>query len=215
MTAPYTAAELATILATHARFEMCKPLDCWRDAAYQLAEEVPRLVAELTRAREALRPFVERFERQREAYLILGNKFDAMPDRFPVALDVTLGDCRRARAALAAREVEMAIVSRELGEQLWAAAMKAKEQRAIDMPDDHAALLALGHAHQRLEDLGWRDAIYCPKDGTVFEVIEAGSTGIHDCRYEGEWPKGSWWVLAEGDLWPSRPILFRLKSPPV
>lgn len=58
LTAPYTAAELAAILATHARFEMCKPMDCWRDAAYQLAEDVPRLVAELTRAREALRELV-------------------------------------------------------------------------------------------------------------------------------------------------------------
>jgi Cdc6-like AAA superfamily ATPase len=54
MTAPYTAAELAAILAIHARFEVCKPMDCWRDAAYQLAEAVPRLVAELSRAREAL-----------------------------------------------------------------------------------------------------------------------------------------------------------------
>jgi len=108
----------------------------------------------------------------------------------------------------------MAIISRELGEQLWAEVMKAKEQRAIDMPDDHAALMALGRAYQRLRDLGWREAMYCPKDGTVFDAMEAGSTGIHDCYYEGEWPKGSWWILADGDMWPSSPILFRLKPAP-
>lgn len=100
---------------------------------------------------------------------------------------------------------------RSLGERIWVEAMKAKEQRALDMPDDYAALVALSRAHQRLGDLGWRDAIYCPKDGTLFEVIEAGSTGIHDCVYHGEWPKGDWWIIDAGDLCPSRPILFRLK----
>lgn len=64
-------------------------------------------------------------------------------------------------------------------------------------------------AYDELRKLGWREAVFCPKDGTVFEVIEPGSTGIHDCRYEGEWPTGGWWV-EDG---PSYPILFRLKEP--
>lgn len=67
-------------------------------------------------------------------------------------------------------------------------------------------------AYDRLRLLGWREAIYCPKDGTVFEAIEAGSTGVHDCHYQGEWPNGSWWIHAAGDLYPSFPILFRLKE---
>lgn len=41
---------------------------------------------------------------------------------------------------------------------------------------------------------GWREASYCPKDGTHFQAIEAGSTGIHDANYTGEWPNGSWWI---------------------
>lgn len=81
-----------------------------------------------------------------------------------------------------------------------------------EMPDESAALSRMFDGYDRLRQLGWRDAIYCPKDGTIFEVIEAGSTGIHICHYEGEWPKGTWWVHGDGDLWPSRPILFRLKG---
>lgn len=56
------------------------------------------------------------------------------------------------------------------------------------------------------------DAVYCPKDGTVFDAIEVGSTGIHPCHYDGEWPHGSWWTHEAGDLWPSRPCLFRKRS---
>jgi hypothetical protein len=77
-------------------------------------------------------------------------------------------------------------------------------------PDEKSALHAMADAFHRMRDFGWSEAVYCPKDGTPFEVIEAGSTGIHRCSYQGEWPNGSWWVEAHGDLWPSRPILFRL-----
>lgn len=101
-------------------------------------------------------------------------------------------------------------LTRAEGEALWNAAMAAKDQRAKEMPDERAALLALQSAHTRLTELGWRDAMYCPKDGTHFQAIEAGSTGIHDCSYEGEWAKGSFWVYGDGDVWPSRPILFKL-----
>lgn len=81
--------------------------------------------------------------------------------------------------------------------------MASKERRA---------LLSMFTAYDNLRRMGWRDAIYCPKDGTVFEAIEAGSTGIHDCHYHGEWPNGHWWVHTDNDLYPSRPILFRLKE---
>lgn len=62
--------------------------------------------------------------------------------------------------------------------------------------------------------LGWREAIYAPKDGTVFESISAGSTGIHLCHYEGEWPEGSFWVHDVDDLWPGLPLLFRPMQEP-
>jgi hypothetical protein len=95
-------------------------------------------------------------------------------------------------------------------ERLFNEAEAARKARAERMPDERAALLAMGEAYQRLKDLGWREAIYCPKDGSMFYVIEAGSTGIHHAHYEGQWPKGSWWIHDADDLSPSRPILFRL-----
>lgn len=64
-------------------------------------------------------------------------------------------------------------------------------------------------AYTRLTELGWWDASYCPKDGSHFQAIEAGSTGIHDCAYWGAWPTGGWNIF-DGDVWPSRPILFKL-----
>lgn len=95
-------------------------------------------------------------------------------------------------------------------EELWAEIEAADAARAAKMPDDRAALEQMFDAYIRLKDLGWNDAIYCPKDGTSFEVIEAGSCGIHRCHYQGEWPDGHWWVEEAHDLWPSRPILYRL-----
>lgn len=79
------------------------------------------------------------------------------------------------------------------------------------MPDEKAALRMMCDAYSRLKDFGWNDAIYCPKDGSVFDVIEAGSSGIHEASYDGDWPNGTWWIHDEGDQWPSRPILHRLK----
>lgn len=87
---------------------------------------------------------------------------------------------------------------------------EAKAKRDTLMPDEKAALRMFMDAWLRLKDFGFSEAIYCPKDGSHFQVIEAGSTGIHDCRYRGEWTKGSWEVHCDGDIWPSRPVLYRL-----
>lgn len=93
---------------------------------------------------------------------------------------------------------------------LHAAADAAKQKRTNEMPDAPSAIRAMFEAWQRLKELGWREAQYCPKDGSAFEVIEAGSTGIFECRYSGEWPDGHYLIAAHGDIYPSRPILFRL-----
>ncbi len=85
----------------------------------------------------------------------------------------------------------------------------ADERRKKDMPDERSAINAFFDAWQRLKDFGWERAIDCPKDGREFEVIEAGSTGIHRCIYRGDWPDGDWWIMDDGDLWPSRPTLYR------
>lgn len=88
---------------------------------------------------------------------------------------------------------------------------ESKAKRAADMPDEKAAIRAMFDAWLRLRELGWREAIYCPKDGSLFKAIEPGSTGIHDCSYWGEWPDGDWHVHDDNDnTWPSRPILFKV-----
>jgi hypothetical protein len=100
-------------------------------------------------------------------------------------------------------------LTRAEADALWEASERAKQARTERMPDERAAIKAMFEAYQRLQELGWREAIYCPKDGTHFQSIEPGSTGIHDCDYQGEWPKGTWWVY-DGDIWPSHPCLFKL-----
>ncbi|MEG3086205.1 hypothetical protein [Sphingomonas sp. PB4P5] len=100
-------------------------------------------------------------------------------------------------------------ITSEQFDALWAAADANKAKRAADMPTEQDAINALSSAYRRLKELGWNDPIYCPKDGSSFDVIEAGSTGIHSAHYEGEWPDGSWWIAEGGDLWPSRPTLYR------
>jgi hypothetical protein len=90
------------------------------------------------------------------------------------------------------------------------AQVKARERaRAELMPDEATARSIYFDAWLRLKELGWTEAIYCPKDGREFEVIEAGSTGVHRCIYSGEWPSGHWLVLDDGDAYPSRPVLYR------
>jgi len=92
------------------------------------------------------------------------------------------------------------------------AARDEKAARATDMPDDDAAMLAMHRAYQRLRDLGWADAVYSPKDGMVFEALEAGCVVPGRCHYMGEWPNGDWWMHSDTDIWPSRPILWRKLS---
>jgi hypothetical protein len=100
-------------------------------------------------------------------------------------------------------------LDRERANSWLVGAKKAEERRAELMPDEHAAVNMLFEATQRLEDLGWQDAIYCPKDGSSFQVIEPGSTGFHRAHYCGEWLKGTWWIEEEADMGPSRPILWK------
>ena len=91
--------------------------------------------------------------------------------------------------------------------EMWAAAdLKAKEYRSIG---ETGLLEKMNDCYRGLKEFGWDEAVYCPKDGTRFLAIEAGSTGVYPCTYQGEWPNGTWWTEAHGDLWPSRPILWK------
>lgn len=83
-------------------------------------------------------------------------------------------------------------------------------KRAADMPDEQAAINAMFEAWQRLKELGWNGASYCPKDGTHFRCIELGSTGIFDGNYQGEWPDGHWFLYDEHDCYVTKPAMFRL-----
>ena len=69
----------------------------------------------------------------------------------------------------------------------------------------------LANAYENLKKYGWQDIMYCPKDGSLFLVIEAGSTGIHECTYDGKWPDGKWWIHEEFDMYPSSPVLWKPK----
>lgn len=86
---------------------------------------------------------------------------------------------------------------------------KSKTQRNALMPDEKSAIRMFFDAWLRLKDFGWKEACYCPKDGSEFEAIEAGSTGVHRCFYQGEWPDGRYWIVGDGDLYPSNPVLCR------
>jgi hypothetical protein len=101
-------------------------------------------------------------------------------------------------------------LTRAEADELIARADEYDHRMAEQMLDEATALKVLTDAFHRLKKLGWNDAIYCPKDGSSFDVIEAGSSGIHSAHYEGEWPRGTWWIANAGDLWPSRPILYRV-----
>ena len=65
-------------------------------------------------------------------------------------------------------------------------------------------LSSLFEAWQGLKLLGWQETRYFqfPPDGTEFELIELGSTGIHRAVRSN----GYYWV--DGD-WPSHPFLVR------
>lgn len=97
---------------------------------------------------------------------------------------------------------------------VFRAGMKYLATSISNKKGEEAALLkTLTDSYYALQELGWNPIIYCPKDGSIFHVIEAGSTGIHDCSYSGTWPTGTWQVGDGFDSGPSRPILWKPKKP--
>lgn len=119
---------------------------------------------------------------------VLSRMFEAHKDRSTHAIHCTGDEWDDQESAFAARDAA----------------------RAALMPTEQDAIRLMHEAYTRLKDLGWNDPIYCPKDGSEFDVIEPGSTGIHPCIYMGDWPTGGWWIVSHGDLSPSRPVLYRV-----
>ncbi len=93
--------------------------------------------------------------------------------------------------------------------ELWKKIEDEEKHRAALMPSEEDAVKAMAQAYTRLTELGWRPAIYCPKDGTVFQAIGLGCGVAKRCHYGGEWPDGTWWVEDAGDFWPGRPCLWK------
>lgn len=89
---------------------------------------------------------------------------------------------------------------------ICAAADDARQARAASMPTDLDAVRVIANGVQRLEELGWREAMYAPKDGTLLLLIEPGSMGIHT----GYRDDIGFWIV-DDDTWPSHPILWRTK----
>ena len=100
-------------------------------------------------------------------------------------------------------------VTAEQWDKLIASIEDGKRHRAEMMPTEHDALLVMMRAWERLKELGWREAMYAPRDGSPLQFIEAGSTGIH----QGHRDDNHTWIF-DGDLWPSNPILFRELATP-
>lgn len=82
----------------------------------------------------------------------------------------------------------------------------AKEARAAALPDEYEALRVLFAVFERLQELGWKAPIYAPRDRRPLEIIEFGSTGVH-LGYRDE--EGGFWVVTDGDDWPSCPLMTR------
>lgn len=90
---------------------------------------------------------------------------------------------------------------------------KADEKRKADYPDERAAINAIFQAYERLRELGWREAMYMPPDGSVHQALEMGSTGIHRCyctyRKQGDQLSGRWYWTPDDGICPMSPYLFK------
>lgn len=78
------------------------------------------------------------------------------------------------------------------------------QQALVTRHAEEGAIHKIADAFNALKALGWREAIYCPKGSSV-ELIEAGCTVAH----RGYRDEIGFWIPEDGDIYPSRPILFR------
>ena len=91
-------------------------------------------------------------------------------------------------------------------EMLWAESEGQRRTRAADMPTEQRAIRHLFDAWYRLKELGWREAMYAPRDRTWCEFIECGSTGVYKGYCDEE---GRIWLVDDQDTWPSNAVLFK------
>lgn len=86
---------------------------------------------------------------------------------------------------------------------------QAKKDKDYTSSEERELLTGMDAHYNHLVKLGWQNIIFCPKDGSTFLAICPGTTRVCKCEYQGEWPKGAWWALEAGDMWPVFPILWK------
>lgn len=84
-----------------------------------------------------------------------------------------------------------------------------KKERSQRESWAHENMLKINDLMLAIKQDGWRDIIYCPKDGTEFLAWSPEYKTPFICKYMGNWPNGSWWAFCSGDMWPALPILFK------
>ena len=118
------------------------------------------------------------------------------------------GECLTCRCPLLANEKPVVVIAcTEESMRAGGFGPLPHDPKSVHRPSDEekALLVAMFRAFDALRQLGWQDAMYAPRDNSAFLAIEAGSTGIHECTRDNE---GRFWVY-DGDLWPSRPVLWK------
>lgn len=88
---------------------------------------------------------------------------------------------------------------------IYAEAKRQQAEREAKYPDEASAIRAMFDGYTRLKQMGWREANYAPTDGSMLDVIEPGSTGIHLATRDTQ---RHFWIH-DDDTWPSTPCLFR------
>lgn len=102
----------------------------------------------------------------------------------------------------------MGLATKEQAAELIALLDRQKQWSVDAMPTEKEALQVFSRAYERLKEFGWKEIPYHPKDGSTFEVIEPGSTGIFPCQYWESPTRGSFWIQQDGGC-PSHPVLWR------
>lgn len=81
-----------------------------------------------------------------------------------------------------------------------------QQARAEQFPDEQSVIRMMVQCRLRLEELGWRSALYAPRDGSHFLAITPGYAGPSECTW-----LGSGFFVADGnDWWPTTPSHFKL-----
>jgi len=85
----------------------------------------------------------------------------------------------------------------------------AKKEKAERESWTSNAMRAAHSSYNELRKEGWRPAMYCPKDGSVFLAWSPQQPTPYRCKYVGTWPDGKWWAMVYGDVWPDFPVLWK------